>query len=167
MSDRQNTEVRQGSLSCILTYRSINENLATSGQPLLEEFELIANAGFDLVINLALTDASNAVSGEDRRILELGMDYLHFPLLFDHPSLPQVLYILDFLYSNQHKKIWLHCALNMRVSSLIYLYRIHYLKTPESTAFDLLYDIWTPNEVWQDLIQQVNHHITLQNSGKL
>ncbi|WP_410211391.1 protein tyrosine phosphatase family protein [Aquirhabdus sp.] len=158
MNDYQNHEDLQKSLSRILVYRSIHDNLATSGQPQLDEFDLIAKAGFEIVINLALTDASNAITNEDRRVLECGMDYLNLPLLFDHPSLSQALYLLNFLHASQDKKIWLHCALNMRVSSLVYLYRTHHLAMPELDALALLHDVWTPNNVWQQLIQQVNEH---------
>ena len=158
MNDCQNHEDLQKSLSRILVYRSIHANLATSGQPQLDEFDLIAQAGFEIVINLALTDASNAIAGEDRRVLERGMGYLNLPLLFDRPSLSQALYLLNFLHTLEDKKVWLHCALNMRVSTLVYLYRIHYLAISEPDALALLHDVWTPNDIWQQLIQQVHQH---------
>ncbi len=158
MNEHQNYEDSQKSLAQILVYRSIHENLATSGQPTLDEFNQIADAGFEIVINLALTDASNAVIGEDRRVLELGMDYVNLPLLFDRPSLSQTLRILDFLHDNRDKKIWLHCALNMRVSTLIYLYRVYYLQASDAMSLASLHDVWTPNEVWQNLMQQVHQH---------
>ncbi|AXI02433.1 protein tyrosine phosphatase family protein [Aquirhabdus parva] len=158
MNDYQKHEDLQKSLSRVLVYRSIHENLATSGQPQLDEFDLIAKAGFEIVINLALTDASNAIVGEDRYVLERGMDYLNLPLLFDRPSLSQALNLLNFLHASRDKKVWLHCALNMRVSTLVYLYRIYYLKMSEPDALALLHDVWIPNDIWQQLIQQVHHH---------
>ncbi len=160
MNESQNMKTMQddSALSHILAFQFINENLATSGQPSFDEFELIAKAGFEVVINLALTDATNVLAGEDRRVLELGMDYINVPLLFDRPTYAQALRVLDLLKSLEHQKIWLHCAKNMRVSSLIYLYRIYHLMMDESEAQALMHEIWTPNPVWSDLIKQVEMH---------
>lgn len=160
MNESQNMKTMpdHSALSHILAFQFVHENLATSGQPSFDEFDLIAKAGYEVVINLALTDASNVLVGEDRRVLELGMDYINIPLLFDRPSYTQVLRILDLLKSLQHQKVWLHCALNMRVSSLMYLYRIHHLMIEESEAINLMHEIWTPNPVWSDLIEQVDMH---------
>lgn len=145
-------------LADILAFQYVHENLSTSGQPSFDEFALIAHAGFEVVINLALTDASNVLVGEDRRVLELGMDYINLPLLFDRPSYTQALRILDILKSLQHKKVWLHCALNMRVSSLIYMYRAHHLMMDEVNAKALLAQIWTPNTEWSHIIERINQH---------
>ncbi len=145
-------------LADILAFQYVNENLSTSGQPSFDELALIANTGFEVVINLALTDASNVLVGEDRRVLELGMDYINLPILFDRPSSTQALRVLDLLKSLQHKKVWLHCALNMRVSSLIYMYRVHHLMMDEPNAKALLSQIWTPNTEWSEIIKQLNQH---------
>ena len=145
-------------LADVLAFQYVHENLSTSGQPSFDELALIADAGFDVVINLALTDASNVLVGEDRRVLELGMDYINLPLLFDRPSYTQALRVLDMLKSLQHKKVWLHCTLNMRVSSLIYMYRVHHLMMDEPNAKVLLSQIWTPNTEWSEIIKQLDQH---------
>ena len=46
----------------ILNYVKINELISTSGQPKIEELELIANEGFEVVINLAVATTSNATT---------------------------------------------------------------------------------------------------------
>ncbi len=48
----------------ILNYIKINELISTSGQPKIEELELIANEGFEVVINLAMPTTSNALEYE-------------------------------------------------------------------------------------------------------
>jgi protein tyrosine phosphatase (PTP) superfamily phosphohydrolase (DUF442 family) len=160
MNESQNTHSTPDdlALSNILAFHFVHENLATSGQPSFDELNIIANAGFQIVINLALTDASNVLFGEDRRVLELGMDYINLPLLFDRPSYSQALCLLDLLKSLQHQKVWLHCALNMRVSSLIYIHRVHHLMMDESDAKALLNQIWTPNAEWSEIIQRLDMH---------
>ena len=49
-------------LNCI----KINELIVTSGQPKVEEFEFIANEGFEVIINLATYSSSNAIENEDK-----------------------------------------------------------------------------------------------------
>jgi protein tyrosine phosphatase (PTP) superfamily phosphohydrolase (DUF442 family) len=160
MNESQNMKAMPdySALSHILAFQYVHENLVTSGQPSSDELALIAQAGFKVVINLALTDASNVLVGEDRRVLELGMDYINLPLLFDRPSYTQTLRVLETLKSLHHQKVWLHCALNMRVSSLMYIYRVHYLMMDEVDAKAFLEKIWTPNAEWSDLIQQLERH---------
>jgi len=154
--ESQNTADKLGG---ILAFQSVHERLVTSGQPTLEQFGWIAAAGFGTVINLALTDASNAVAGEDRRVLELGMDYIQLPLLFNQPSPSQALRVLALIDSLKSEKIWLHCALNMRVSSLMYLYRTHYLAVDDAEAQGFLHKIWSPDPVWSALISAVQQHL--------
>ena len=145
-------------LSNILAFQVVHENLVTSGQPAFDELELIAKAGFKVVINLALTDASNVLVGEDRRVLELGMDYINLPILFDRPSYTQALRALELLKTLHSQKVWLHCALNMRVSSLMYIYRVHHLMVDEIEAQGFLNQIWIPNADWQLMIEQLRKH---------
>jgi len=160
MNESQNMKAMPdySALSHILAFQYVHENLVTSGQPSSDELALIAQAGFKVVINLALTDASNVLVGEDRRVLELGMDYINLPLLFDRPSYTQALRVLDLLKSLHQQKVWLHCALNMRVSSLMYIYRVHHLMMDEVDAKIFLDQIWTPNAEWSDIIQQLEKH---------
>ena len=160
MNESQNVKAMPdySELSNILAFQCVHENLVTSGQPTSDELALIAQAGFKVVINLALTDASNVLIGEDRRVLELGMDYINLPLLFDRPSYTQALRVLDLLKSLHQQKVWLHCALNMRVSSLMYIYRVHHLLMDEIDAKPFLNQIWTPNAEWSEIIQQLEKH---------
>ncbi len=146
------------SLSAILAFQSVHPRLMTSGQPTFDQFGDIARAGFSTVVNLALTDASNAIAGEDRCVLALGMDYLQLPLLFDQPTLSQALRVLAVVDELQREKVWLHCALNKRVSSLMYVYRTCYLGMDAAEAQALLYQVWTPNDPWLALIVALEQH---------
>jgi hypothetical protein len=52
-------------------------------------------------------------------------------------------------------KIWVHCAMNMRVSVFIYLYRRLLLGESEKDASSIMSQIWSPNEIWQEFIRDV------------
>ena len=150
-------------LSHILNFQFVHEHLFTSGQPTPEQFKQIKEYGVNTIINLALTDASNHLEHEDRICLELGLNYIHVPILWDTPSDEQCLLVLDLIdHLVKDKVVWVHCAKNWRVSSLIYLYRQYYLDMDMPTAQELMHQIWEPNETWTGLI----HAVALQLQGR-
>jgi len=137
----------------ILNYIKVNENISTSGQPSVEQFELISNCGYEVVINLALHNASNSLESEDKVVTDLGLSYFHIPVLFDDPKEEQLQLFLDILDINKNRKVWIHCALNYRVSAFMYIFHKYYLKTSFDEIDLSLLQEWNPNESWQDLMK--------------
>lgn len=137
----------------ILNYIKINENIATSGQPSAQQFDLISKCGYDIVINLALHNASNAIESEDTVVTDLGMSYFHIPVLFDNPTLEQLRLFMDILSVNTNRKVWVHCALNYRVSAFMYVYHKYYLRTPFDGIDLSLIEVWKPDIVWQEILK--------------
>ena len=146
-------------ISEILNVQKIHNNLYSSGQPTVQQLELICQAGVSTVINLALNDADNSLIRqhiyEDRALLELGMHYIHLPILWDCPSASQALFALKAIHHLQDQLVWVHCAKNWRASSLMYLYRRFYMKMPIEKADELLHQVWEPDETWTGLINAV------------
>lgn len=146
-------------VSDILAYQAIHPGLHTSGQPTAEQFASIRAAGVDVVVNVALTNASNGLIHqglfEDRIVLDLGMDYVHLPLVWDQPSAAQAFTVLKYIHHLQGQTVWLHCAKNMRVSCLMYLYRLHWLGYSIDEAQPYLQRIWEPNATWTGLMNAV------------
>ncbi len=100
---------------------------------------------------------------EDRICLDLGLNYIQVPISWDTPSDDQCLLVLDMIdHLIQGQTVWLHCAKNFRVSSLMYLYRQYYMDVDMPTAQDLMHQIWEPNETWTGLI----HAVALQLQGR-
>ena len=137
----------------IFNYIKINENIATSGQPSPEQFELISKCGYEVVINLALHDASNAIINEDKVVTDLKMSYFHIPVIFEKPSTAQLKLFLDILSINEDKKVWIHCALNYRVSAFMYVFHKYYLQTPFDEIDLTLLEEWQPNETWRNILK--------------
>lgn len=147
----------------ILNFQFIHEHLFSSGQPSSEQLKLIKEYGVNTVINLALTDASNHLENEDRICLELGLNYIHLPILWDIPSDDQCILALDLInHLVQNQMVWVHCAKNYRVSSLMYLYRQYYMNIDMPAAQEHLHQIWEPNETWTGL----THAVALQLQGR-
>ncbi|MEC7121145.1 MAG: protein tyrosine phosphatase family protein [Pseudomonadota bacterium] len=147
-------------LAQIINVRMIHTNLYSSGQPTLAQLVQIREAGFNNVINLALQDASNALAHEDRWVLEQGMDYYHFPLLWEQPSVTQGLFILDAIHHLRDQPTWLHCALNYRGACVIYLYERFYLGLDLPSAKERLEQVWQPDETWTGWMFAVEQQLT-------
>ena len=73
-------------LSGIYNFRAIGERLGTAGQPKEEQIQMVRDAGFQAVVNLALPTSDNALPNEGSLVTALGMAYVHIPLDFKKPD---------------------------------------------------------------------------------
>jgi protein tyrosine phosphatase (PTP) superfamily phosphohydrolase (DUF442 family) len=137
----------------ILNHIKINELISTSGQLKIEEFELIANEGFEVVINLAVPTTSNSLENEDKIVSNLNMSYIHIPVSFENPKISDLKLFLNILQSLGANKVWIHCAKNYRVSAFIYVYHKYILHTPFEEIDLSIFDIWKPSLIWQELMK--------------
>lgn len=128
--------------------------LWTSGQ--LSERDILRLPTFeiDAVINLALPGSANALAGEAEFVTRLGLSYIHIPVEWEQPEQFQLRQFFGVLKALEGRKVWVHCAKNMRVSAFIYLYRRLLLNEDEATARHPMQEIWEPNEIWQSFIDE-------------
>jgi protein tyrosine phosphatase (PTP) superfamily phosphohydrolase (DUF442 family) len=129
--------------------------LWTSGQLSEKDILQLASLGFDVVINLALPSTPNALRGEAELVTGQGLVYVQIPVGWEDPQFEQFSQFAGLMKAFSGRKIWVHCAKNMRVSAFVYLYRKLVLGDSELDAALLLHKIWSPNEIWQAFIQQV------------
>jgi protein tyrosine phosphatase (PTP) superfamily phosphohydrolase (DUF442 family) len=139
----------------IYNFLKLSDRMATAGQPTIEQYPAIANTGYQVVINLALKESMNAIDNEDAIATNLGLEYIHIPVLWETPTIENFQEFVRVMDTNIDRKILIHCAANMRVSAFVYLYRQIYLGVDEATARQDLVKIWTPNEVWQIYIDRI------------
>ena len=140
-------------LNTIYNFLRLSAKLATSGQPLEEELEYISKAGFEVVINLALSDADYSLADEEGSVTKLGMEYIHIPVIWQSPTSDDLDKFFDVMEKYKNKKLFVHCAANMRVSSFVALYRVIKEGWDYSDAVNDVYKIWNPNEIWSDFIR--------------
>ncbi|PZU96418.1 MAG: phosphatase [Pseudanabaena sp.] len=139
----------------ILDFLWISDQIATSGQPTVDQFRLIADAGYEVVINLALPTSDGAIANESEVVQMLGMEYVAIPVIWESPTVENLNQFLLVMDSRQNNRIYVHCAKNMRVSAFIYIYRCLRLHCPKEQAIADLHRIWQPNEIWQKFINDV------------
>lgn len=68
----------------ILNHYQITDQIASSGQPLENQFTEIAEGGYNAVLNLAMPDHDNSIANEGSVLTALGMTYIHIPVPFGH-----------------------------------------------------------------------------------
>jgi protein tyrosine phosphatase (PTP) superfamily phosphohydrolase (DUF442 family) len=136
----------------ILNHIKISELISTSGQPSPNQFQEIADAGFTTVINLAMPDSTNALPDEGGFVTEAGMNYFHIPVPFEAPTRKHLSLFLKLMKSTDGQKVWVHCALNMRVSAFMQHYQRTVLKRAEPELIPLLKN-WEPEDVWQSFLK--------------
>lgn len=129
--------------------------LWTSGALTESDVRALPGLGFDVLINLALPSSPNALAGEGELAASLGLTYIHIPVVWESPRAEQFLQFVRLLEGLAGEKVWVHCAMNMRVSAFVYLYRRLVLREDEETASQLMRQIWTPNETWQAFMDEV------------
>lgn len=139
----------------IYNYIKISDFLATSGQPTIQEFPAIQQAGYQIVVNLALPESTNALPEEKQIVESQGMQYIHIPVVWEKPTIENLNDFFSVMEANTDKKVFVHCIANKRVSAFIYLYYRLHKQMSEEDAKKELYKIWVPNEIWQSFIEQV------------
>jgi len=88
----------------IYNYLDIDGLYATSGQPSEAQFQLIRNAGYQTVINLAPNSVfENAVVNEREILTKLGMEYIHIPVDFKRPGKKKYQAFVSTLQQNADK----------------------------------------------------------------
>ena len=73
-------------LADIRNYKEYTPTFASAGQPDEEQLQAVRDAGFGQVIYIAMSNSRSALAGEDAIVKELGMDYVHVPVIWDAPS---------------------------------------------------------------------------------
>lgn len=129
--------------------------LWSSGQLSPADIQQLPRLGIAAVINLAPPNSSNALPGEAELVSAQGLAYVQIPVDWLQPDPEQFMQFVGVLQAFAGRKLWLHCAKNMRASAFIYLYRKLLLNDTEAAASLPMREVWNPNPVWQNFIQQV------------
>lgn len=144
-------------------FQYIHERLFTSGQPSAIQLQHIKEYGISTVINIALSTSPDHLAHEDQICLDLGLNYIQLPILWDMPNPEQAIFALDTInFLVQEQLVWIHCSDNYRVSVLMYLYRKFYMDIEQDVAHEQLEQVWQPNDTWTGLM----HSVALQLQGR-
>lgn len=139
-------------LSDIYNFLLLADGTGTAGQPTAAQLAAIKAAAYDVVINLATGTTPRDLPNEAERVTELGLEYIHIPVIWDNPTEENLARFFDAMDENRDKKRFVHCIANMRVSAFIFLYRVLRQGVPQEEAQATLNQLWEPNVIWQKFI---------------
>jgi len=80
---------------------------------------------------------------------------MHIPVSFEAPEVEKYWEFVKFLKTVLHKKIFVHCAANKRVSVFMALFRVIEEGLSWKQASEDILSIWEPNEVWKKFMDEV------------
>jgi protein tyrosine phosphatase (PTP) superfamily phosphohydrolase (DUF442 family) len=129
--------------------------LWSSGQLSAADIGTLPALDIAVVINLAPPNSSNALAGEAELVSAQGLTYVQIPVDWQQPNPEQFNQFVGVMQAFAGRKVWLHCAKNMRASAFVYLYRKLILNQPEVQASWPLQAVWSPNPAWQSFIAAV------------
>ncbi len=139
----------------LYNYKFFHEKLSSSGMPTADQMKTVAEAGVQLVINLAPHDVQHAIPNEKELVNSLGMQYINIPVNWGTPTKDGLNLFMDAMDANQDKKIHVHCEANFRASAFISMYRILRLGWQADDALEIMHTIWDDDAypVWKMFIE--------------
>ncbi len=136
------------SLDAIRNFVALTPAIGTAGQPRADQFEAIAAAGYETVINLAMPDHPDSIDDEGGRVTGLGMTYIHLPVPYDAPRPEHVLRFCALLDALGEQRVFVHCIMNFRVSAFMYLHGVHVRGLDPARARSPIFARWQPEPAW-------------------
>lgn len=143
----------EAALQAIRNYHRISPRLATAGQPEVDQYPLLGRH-FDCVINLARPDSPHALNDEAALVAHHGLEYIALPVDFKQPRSDDFEAFRRHMQERQQQRVFVHCAMNWRVSSFVFLYRIIDADVDRATAQHDLEATWQPDPVWREFIDE-------------
>jgi protein tyrosine phosphatase (PTP) superfamily phosphohydrolase (DUF442 family) len=165
--------VRLLALLCLLSWMNVqaapntvevSPRLVTSGQPDAQELRTLKARGFEAVIYLAPPTAHDAVADEAAIVAGQGLPYINLPVSFDNPTDADFDAFASALKGLGERKVLVHCQINLRASSLVFLYRAAVLKEDPRLAYEAVGKVWQPDGTWKRFIERqlARHRIDFQ-----
>jgi protein tyrosine phosphatase (PTP) superfamily phosphohydrolase (DUF442 family) len=147
--------LQSSNLKKVFNYYQVPGLFETSGQPNNKQLISIANGGYEVVINLAPnTTIEGRIINEEAILKSNNITYIHIPVDFNNPLDEDFNKFVAALEQNKHKKIWVHCAANMRVSAFVFKYRRDILGLSQKNIERDLKAVWIPNKTWGSFLER-------------
>ena len=138
----------------VINFFQITDTIGTGGQPSVSQLYDIAQNGYDVVINLATYNSENAIENEGSIVASLGMTYIHIPVPFEAPTPEHLRKFFRFMNGLSEEKVFVHCAVNARVSAFVFKYLTMERKMQAEKATTPLLAQWLPqmNLIWKNFL---------------
>jgi protein tyrosine phosphatase (PTP) superfamily phosphohydrolase (DUF442 family) len=146
-------------LDDVKNYVAVSGRLGTAGQPSEEQLRDVADAGFEVVVNLGLLDPRYCLADEASSVRALGLTYHHIPVDFNAPQPEDLRRFFEAMDAAGDKKAFVHCAANYRVSTFVALYGEARLGWSPEQGDAHMRRVWEPNETWTQFITEARQRL--------
>jgi len=131
----------------------------TSGQPSARSLSALKAQGYDAVVYLAPPTVADAVRDEARIVGSQGLVFVNIPIVFDNPTEADFETFAAVMRALVPRKVLVHCQVNLRASTLVFLYRVIHGKEDADAAWKSVEKVWTPRGPWKRLVEgQLGKH---------
>lgn len=131
----------------------VSPRLVTSGQPTAEALAGLRAQGFDAVVYLAPPTVSDAVRDEAFIVGRQGLVFANIPIRFDAPTEQDFEVFAAVLKGLADRRVLVHCQINLRASSMVFLYRVIAAKEDPARAYEAVAAVWSPEGAWKRYLQ--------------
>jgi protein tyrosine phosphatase (PTP) superfamily phosphohydrolase (DUF442 family) len=133
----------------------ISPILVTSGQPSAEALAGLGAQGFEADIYLAPPTVGDAVKEEAVIVGKQGLIFVNIPINFNNPTEKDFETFAGVMKGLGNRKVLVHCQIDLRASSMVFLYRVIVGKEDPHVAYKAVAQVWSPEGPWKRLIQDV------------
>lgn len=138
---------------------AISPALVTSGQPSAAWLGELKRNGFDAVVYLAPPTVGDAVRDEPLIVGRQGLLFVNLPVDFHAPTARDYEAFAGIMRTLADRRLLVHCQINLRASSFVFLYRAIALKEDPEKAYDAVAKVWKPDGVWRGfIVAQLRRH---------
>jgi protein tyrosine phosphatase (PTP) superfamily phosphohydrolase (DUF442 family) len=130
----------------------ISPALTTSGQPTKAFLETLKSEGFEVVVYLAPPTVQDAIADEPKIVGRQGLVFVNIPMDFSKPTAADFDAFTKVMRAFEGRKVFVHCQMNFRASSMVFLHRAITLKEPPGPAWQSVQKAWVPDGVWKRYI---------------
>lgn len=97
-----------------------------------------------------MPDSDNAIPEEGNIVTALGMSYFHIPVPFEQPTAAHVKAFIRLMNALEGEKVFVHCAVNARVSAFMYKYLTLGRGQDDESSTSPLLKTWLPqmDDAW-------------------
>ena len=130
------------------------QGLASSAQPDKVYLDRAKELKYELVINLAPPQSEGSIPTEAAIVGARGVRYVNIPVDFGNPTADDFRFFSDIMKASIARNVLVHCQVNLRGSTFVFLYRVIYEGAPVREAVGTLTGVWMPNAVWKKFIDE-------------
>ena len=135
--------------------------LTSAGQPDVDWLERVQELKYDVVVNLAPPQVAGSINYEGGIVGSKGVVYVNIPVDFRKPTQEDFRFFSEVMRANTGRNVFVHCQVNLRGSSFVFLYRVIHENADPREALAKLTGVWAPDPVWKRFIEE-----TLAAHGK-